>query len=61
MLSPVSLTLIFEICLFVQILRLRHLREGVHSHEFKVMVPQHFIIGGVIIDTRFDIEFAYVY
>jgi hypothetical protein len=61
MLSPVSLTLIFEICLLIQILRLRHLREGVHSHEFKVMVPQHFIIGGVVIDTRFDIEFAYVH
>ena len=61
MLPPMSLTLIFEVCLLIQILRLRHLWEGVHSHEFKVMVPQHSIIGRVVINTRFDIKFAYVH
>jgi hypothetical protein len=61
MLPPVSFTLVFHIGLLIQILRLRHLWQGVHCDQLKVMVPQHLIVACVIIDTCFDIKFAYVH
>ena len=60
MLPAVSFTLVFHIGLLIQILRLRHLWQGVHCDKFKVMVPQHLIVACVVVNAGFDIKFAYV-
>lgn len=59
-LPPVFFTLVFQVGLFIQVLRLRHLRQGVHGYEFKIMIPQHLIVGGVVVDAGLDIQFAYI-
>ena len=57
----VFLTLILQIRLLVNALRLRNLRQRVHGNQLEIVVAQHRLVLRVVIDARLDIEVAHVH